>query len=145
MCNRRSTAMVFRKLVKTYKSLKGTEPLDCRYTIKNMKNLSKFTGKKTLMESFYCKVVVFDFTEKELHHRCFPITIPYFFRTAALEDTCKRLLLKEQLVKPKVKVSNHTANFFKKENATQVSFCKNCIVFFKHSYRTPLGHCLWNK
>ena len=34
------------------------------------------------------------------------------------EDHCKRLVLKEKFVKPKVKVNSHMVNFIKKETPT---------------------------
>ena len=57
------------------------------------------------MELFYYKVTASDFNVRELHHKCFPIIFANFFRTATLKIICKQLLLKEQLVKPKMKVN----------------------------------------
>ena len=64
------------------------------------------------MEFFDCKVTASKYNETELHHKCFSVLLN-FFQTGTLKIICKRLLLKEQLGKPKLKVN--TVNFIKKE------------------------------
>ena len=54
-----------------------------------------------MVEFLNCKVTVSIFIERELYLKCFPINFAKFFRTATLKIICKRLLLKEQLVKPR--------------------------------------------
>ena len=39
------------------------------------------------MELFYCKVTVSNFNERELHHKCFPITFGSFYASEGI--TCK--------------------------------------------------------
>ena len=71
------------------------------------------------MEFFNCKVTISNFNDRELHDKCFPINFAKFFRTAALKIICKRLLLKEQLAKPRSEsltlYESLTVNFIKKE------------------------------
>ena len=47
------------------------------------------------MELFTGKVTDSNFSETELHHKCFPINCAKFLRAATLKIICKRLLLKE--------------------------------------------------
>ena len=70
-CNRKSTVIAFRILVKSHKPI------------------WKFTGKNLWWNSLLVR-------ERELHHKWFPINLAKFFRNfATLKIICERLLLKE--------------------------------------------------
>ena len=62
------------------------------------------------MKSFYCKVIISNITDKELHYRCSPVIFGKLFRAATLKITCEQMFLKEYLVKPKLKINNLMVN-----------------------------------
>ena len=99
-----------------------------------MKNLSKFTGKNLCygILSFYSH-------SSQLHGKRPPSQVFSIFRTATLNIICNWLLLKEKLVKPKLKVSNHTINFIKKETRTLEFSCKKSAVFLNIHLQNTSG------
>ena len=136
--NCQSVIREIRILVKSCKDLKLTEPFAQRYSANNLKT-SQNSHKKPMMESFHYKIKAYIFTE-ELHHRCFPMNFAKFFRIASLNNTSKQMLLKEQLVKQKVKVNCHRVKFIKKKMAAQVFSLKFC----KHFLEKLLTEHLWS-
>ena len=51
---------------------------------------------KLVLESLFNKFAGLqagNFTAKRLQHRCFPVSIPKFWKTSILKDICERLLL----------------------------------------------------
>ena len=50
-----------------------------------LKNFAIFTGKHLCLSLFLIKLQGFNFIKKGLQHRCFPVNIAKFLRTAFLE------------------------------------------------------------
>ena len=64
-----------------------------------LRNFSKFTGKHLYQRPFFNKLAGLAWPatllKKRLWHRCFPVNFAKFLRTAFLQNTSRRLLLKE--------------------------------------------------
>ena len=58
-----------------------------------LKNVAIFTAIDLCWSLFLIKSQAWDFIEKRLQHRCFPVNIAKFLRTPILKNICERLLL----------------------------------------------------
>ena len=55
-CNRRNIVTVLRTVVRSHKGLKGTKVFACGYFGRNIKNISKFSGKSPRWSPFIVKL-----------------------------------------------------------------------------------------